>query len=505
MKKYLLEITVFITGMGIMVFELVGSRILAPYVGTTIMVWSALIGVILAALSLGYWWGGKIADQRADYRYFSLIIFFSAVLVALTAVIKLPVINFLEAHMQSFRWEAIWASLILFAPGSFFMAVVSPYAVRLRLASVKESGRTVGRLYSISTIGSIMGTFLTGMVLVPLIGNTKILFSLSGLLLLTSILVFSDRWMKAKVGGLLIVFLGIFFADKIDYHFLPLNFIHSAYLDIAVVPGTDIYSDIDNGNPTGRPILQIFTGPTTIQSAMFSDNDNDLVIPYTKFFRVLSEFFHPGANRSLMIGGAGYSFPKDFIARHPASNIDVVEIDPKMTKVAREFFNLKDGSGITTYNEDGRTFLNRNQNKYDEIFIDSFKTFVAPFQLTTLETAQKVYDSLSERGVVLINMLQSINGDSGKFFRAEYATYKKVFPELYVFRVQAEDPNAVQNIMLVASKNSERQELVSTEPQTNAYLQQAWNGDIAEDVPVITDDFAPVSDYMLAASRIVKN
>jgi spermidine synthase len=498
MRKYTLEIVVFITGMGVMVFELVGSRVLAPYVGTTIMVWSVLIGTILAFLSAGYWWGGKIADRKIDYKTFSSIIFSAALLVVLTGFVKQPLINFLENHLRNFRLEAFIATFILFGPGSFFMAAVSPYAVRLRIGSLKDTGRVVGNLYSISTLGSIAGTFLTGLVLVPLMGNTKIIFSLAVTLLIASLLAYREKSLIPKVAAVLLVVLSFSFSEKIDYHFLPVHFIHSAYQDIAIV------DSIDPFNNTNRPVKLEFTSPTTIQSAMFSDSDTDLAIPYTRFFKYLPQYFAPNLHDALVIGGAGYSYPKDFLRSYPNGYIDVAEIDPVMTQTAEKYFRLTQDPRLTIYEEDGRTYLNHNQKKYDAVFVDAFRTFVAPFQLTTKETAQRISDSLNDNGIVLVNMIQSINGDEGKFFRAEYNTYKQVFPQLYVFRVYFEDPAAVQNIILVGTKSSRRMDLTSKDEVIESYLKQVWTGTVADDVPVITDDFAPVADYMLTASRAIK-
>src|SRR5262249_9089130 len=158
------------------------------------------------------------------------IIFIAAVLVGLTGLFKLPIINFFEAHMGNFRREAFVLSLILFAPGSFFMAAVSPYALRLRIADVKNSGKTTGNLYAVSTVGSIVGTFLTGLILIPVMGNTKILFSLAILLLLASLLAFTERGLKPKVGAAILMILALFFSSKVDFHFMPISFIHSAYM-----------------------------------------------------------------------------------------------------------------------------------------------------------------------------------------------------------------------------------------------------------------------------------
>ncbi|MBP1727566.1 MAG: Spermine synthase, partial [Deltaproteobacteria bacterium] len=139
---------VFICGAVVMILEMVGSRILAPYLGTSIVVWASLIGVILGCLSLGYWWGGRIADRRPDYRILSRIILVSGFFVAAVAFSKSFILGALEEYGSSIHLAATAATLLLFAPPSVLLGMVSPYAVRLKLSDVKNSGRTVGRLYA---------------------------------------------------------------------------------------------------------------------------------------------------------------------------------------------------------------------------------------------------------------------------------------------------------------------------------------------------------------------
>lgn len=498
MKNYLLEFIVFISGSAIMVFELIGSRILAPFVGTTVLVWSCLIGVILASLALGYWWGGKKADKQPEYSTFSALMFWATLFVILTAFFKLPIIHFLDKHIGDIRLESILASLILFGPGSFFLASISPYAVRLRIENVKSSGATVGNLYAVSTVGSIVGTFLTGLVLVIYLGNTKILFGLAAVLLLTSLLAFSQKYRKAKIAGTALIVVLLVFANSLDRLFLPksLVYINSQYMDIMVDKGIDTFSQPS----TSRPVLKLFTGFITTQSAMFTDtpNSNELVFPYTQFFR-LAFHFNPQIKNSLLIGGAGYSWPKYYLQTYPTANIDVVELDPQMTAVAKKYFNLPDNSRLTTYNEDGRIFLNRNQKKYDAIIEDAFRLHVIPFQLTTQETVQHIYDALNPDGVVMVNMVSAITGDEGGFLRAEYATYKKVFPQVYVFRVNFPFPQFIQNQIIVGLKSNQPAPLTDDNKDLNAMLQHLYTDPIPTDRAVLTDDFAPVHEYGLKA------
>jgi spermidine synthase len=494
MRKYTLEIIVFICGMAVMVFELVGARVLAAFMGTSIIVWSGLIGVMLLALALGYWWGGKAADRRPDFKSFSAVIFIAAVFMGLTGIFKLPVLNFITKIIKDIRFGTVLASLVLFAPASFFLAAISPYAARLKLANLKQSGQTVGNLYAMSTAGSIFGTFLTGFVLVLYVGDTRIILLLSVLLFLCSLLAFSKKWMKAKVLLVVLLFAGQFGAAHLDKFFLPKNTVavlNSQYGNIYISKQVLNYSD-----GTARPIVALSTDVNTVQSAMYTDRDNDLVIPYARVFR-LAAHFNPGIKNALIIGGGAYSVPRDFIKRNSQAHIDVVEIDPKVTLAAKEYFSLTPDPRITTYNEDGRVFLNQNQKKYDVVFMDAYKTDIMPFQLATVETAQKIYQSLNSNGVVMVNLMSSIQGDHGKFLRAEYATYKKVFPQVYVFRVLYAEGDKDQNLIIVGLKSDTPPSFTDSNPELNNYLSHVWTQPIANDMPVLTDDFAPVDQYLL--------
>lgn len=174
-SKYLLEIVVFVCGAVVMIFELVGSRVLGPYFGTSIVVWTSLIGIILGSLSLGYYLGGKIADKKSSFKGLSLIIFFAAISIGLTVIIKDFWLFVLQNSFTDIRTSSVLASLSLFLPASVFLGMVSPYAVKLKLKNLNTSASTVGTLYAISTIGSIFGTFLSGFYLIPHFGTNKLL------------------------------------------------------------------------------------------------------------------------------------------------------------------------------------------------------------------------------------------------------------------------------------------------------------------------------------------
>jgi len=197
-----------------------------------------------------------------------------------------------------------------------------------------------------------------------------------------------------------------------------------------------------------------------------------------------------------MIGGGAYSYPKDFLSNHPDAEMDVVEIDAGLTELAKKFFSLSDSPQLKIFHQDGRVFLKNTENKYDVIFIDAFASSV-PFHLTTKEFVDSVFEHLNDGGVVIMNIIASVEGENGKFLRAEYSTYKLFSDFVRILPVQRpENGNAVQNLILVALKPDASTGTVQA-VRFNEYLGYAWTGDIKTDVPALTDDFAPVDQYLV--------
>ena len=257
-----------------------------------------------------------------------------------------------------------------------------------------------------------------------------------------------------------------------------------------------IYNHIDLET---NKLVKIMAVNNENYSSMFLDSD-ELVNEYTKYYH-LAKHFNPNFKKTLMLGGAGYSYPKDFLLKYPEVKIDVIEIDPKVTELAKKYFKLKEDPRLTIYHEDGRVYLNKTQEKYDVIFGDAFSShYSLPYQLTTKEAIQKEYDILNDDGVVVLNIISAIEGTGGEFLRAEYATYKNIFPQVYLFPVRnSDDENAVQNIMLVALKFKRGPEFASANPKLNEYLKHLWKKEIDADMPILTDDYAPVDYYISKA------
>ena len=497
MKNTVLEVTVFCCGFATMALELMGSRLLAPYLGTSIYVWTSLIGVILGTLSAGYWFGGFLADKEPAIRVFSRILFLAGLWVAFVAFSCDLMLIGVQKITTNIPCSALLATLILFGVPSLLLGMVLPYSVRLKTTSLDKSGTTVGTLYALSTLGSLLGTFVTGFYLFAFINNMTALLIIAAMLLSLSILSSRGFLNRAIKTTLTLCFI---FAITQSESFSE------------IVKGRDF---VDVNTPynrvwifkasqanTGYPIRVMQVNDEN-DSAMFIGRQG-LVFDYTKYFR-LAKHFSPSFKSALMIGGGAYSYPKDFLDQYPAAHMDVVEIDPAVTRLAEKYFEVKRNPRMRIIHDDARHFLNQTSGQYDVLFVDAFRSFSLPYQLTTKEATQKMYRALNPTGVVLANLVSSIEGDSGEFLRAELATYRAVFSQVYLFPVEEPDNGGkVQNILLIALKSPKPVKFYSEETELDNYLHHVWYKDVPNDRPPLEDNYAPVDRYIVKILAILK-
>jgi len=485
-----LELTAFVAGASIMAIEIVASRILAPFLGSSIVVWSSLIGVILAALSYGYLKGGILADRNPSVSQLSLIIAAAALLTVLIAVGKNACLT-MASRIPDIRVAAIVAEVILFAPVSFVLAMASPYVIRLKLKEVGSTGATVGRLYAISTIGSIVGTFGAGFYLLALVGSTAILFCIGGLLLGCSLLLSSRGFLRAKVAVAGMIALCALGAPATSVPFIQGKHIYEADTHYNHCL---IYEAVDRN--TRRPIRSLVIDRFGRQSTIFTDKNDDLVLDYLKYFR-MGHHFHPNATRSLLLGGGGFTYVADYFRRNPDQALDVVELDPGLVDIAYRYFGLSSQPRLNIFAEDARVYLNHCRRKYGIVYVDTFNSAtIVPHYMTTVETARLVYDALAPDGVAVLNVISAIDGARGQFFRAELATYRAVFPRVEAFKLN-DSADIPGNVVIVAFKSAAEPKWSSDDPDMLARLAHRWTRRVDVDKPVLTDDFAPVEVYLM--------
>ena len=479
------EVVAFSSWALVMIFELLGARMVGPYIGTSLFVWTSLIAVVLGALSFGYYYWGRLADKRCDLRLVSAIF----LLTALSIFILILVQNWILVSLSNLIWDvrvsSIIISLVLFAPTSFLLGLLQPIVTKIRMIDLETWGQAVGKISSIGTIGSIIGTLSAWFFLIPY-------FWVSTLLILT---------------GVFCVWLSIL-SDARKYLFLQI-FLFSAFV-ICYLWNLQIISD---NTQAGRYIFDTPYSHVTIAERdnqnirdLYIDNvthagmhldSSELVYEYTKYYHLFDSLV-PNAQNMLMLGGAAYSFPKSFLERYPDKSLDVVEIDKSLTELAKVFFRLEENPNLEIFHQDARVYLNTTQKKYDAILWDAFGSYYSiPYQLTTLEVAEKKYELLWDNWVVLLNLIGSLKWDNAQFLESEYLTYSQVFPEVFILPVRTLDPGATQNIMLVALKNPENSSPLLTNQVHQEYLLKKIYLDIPKNTKILTDDFAPV-DSMIA-------
>lgn len=494
-RPVLLETVVFLSGALVMTYEIVGARIVAPYLGSSTYIWTSLIGVILGALSLGYWIGGRMADKRPQLGVLSAAVFAAGGLVSLTILVKSVFLGSIAQSPLPLEILAIITSLTLFAPASVALGFVIPYATKLRLGSLDDTGRTVGRLYALSTLGSILGTFAAGFFLIPFVGSTRTLYLVAGALFALAFLISPVIAERKNIGAIVLFVVAIGGSE-----------LEAAYLrSVGVVEFDSEYNRIrileTKDSRTGMPMTAMVIDPFAIQSAKFLES-NELVLEYTKFFRLVRHY-RPDHRTALMIGGAGYSFPQELLREFPEAAVDVVEIDPAMTEAAKQHFGLRPDPRLRIFHEDGRRFINRaSAESYDAVFIDAFGTlFSVPFHLTTVEAVGEIERLLADDGVVIVNIGSALNGPADGFLASTLATYRSVFPFVEVFKVDGElEAGKVQNFIIVARK-TEPEFPAEPHPQVQPLLANKLMNEKIQAGQILTDELAPVELFASRAAR----
>lgn len=492
MQKYILELIVFFSGAVVMILELVGARIMAPYLGTSIVVWTGLIGIVLASLSVGYSIGGKFADQGPTMNRLSIIILASGLLIAFSTMIHSPVLSMLMQSGLGIYINVVLATTILFGPPSVCLGMITPYAVKMKIKSLETSGRAVGRMYALSTIGSIAGTFLSGFVLVAFFASTNILFFLS---ISMGILSLIAAWKPATSAKYLLVLAGILgIAAVSSYRSMARESgfydIDSKYNRIQVFQGIEQVS--------GRMVRVASTSPERYQSAIYVDDPTELILEYTKYFRLIRHF-NPDIESALMLGGGAYSFPKYYLQALPEARMNVVELDPAFTRLAREHFFLEDDPRLKIIHMDARSYLNSEPGKFDAIIADVFSgSYYIPFQMTTVEAVEHMYKALNPGGIVVMNIICAAKGKHSRYFQAQFQTFEQIFPQVFAFLVDDVDkPEINQNIIIAALKSDTPAVFTNQDLELHQMLQNLWTGNFQDELPVLTDNFAPVDRYLI--------
>lgn len=496
-------IITFIASFCTLVIEIVAGRILAPFVGVSLYTWTSIIGVILTGISIGAYLGGKLADRFPGRRTLGWLLLLSGV----SALSILPLTNLVASY--SFPLPLMWrilivTTLIFFLPACL-LGMISPVVVKLALRNLERVGNIVGKIYAFSTLGSIIGTFMAGFFLISLMGTRNIILLMGVILLLTA--VFSGSLFRTKKPVM-----GTLMASLLFFPLLLWGVYGSAFKpplssDTYFYKESDYYTIKLNKSLSsdGKTTLETLVLDNLIHSYVSLKNPLHLEYEYLRVYaEVLSWRFEKNeAFRTLTIGGGGYTFPMYMEASYPNAGIDVVEIDPEVTRVVYRYLGLPENTRIRSYNTDGRWFVMNCTERYDVIFIDAYNDLSIPYHLTTREFARELKNIMSPNGILLTNIID--NFQKGAFLPSYLRTLREVFGEgVHLISVSPdfEDTGISTFIVLAGSGNLNIRDFeLFIENKENAVSSVVPEGLLNELISkrysiVLTDDYAPVDNLI---------
>lgn len=487
-KNFLFLISSFVAGFSLMVLELTSTRILASYLGVSIYTWTSIIGIILLGLSLGSYVGGFLIDKYCSLRTVFIFFILSSLFTAFIPIlaVKTPFFIFLDLSILP---TIILVSLILFFLPAFFMGTLYPAILKLYSVNFEKIGFQAGKLSFFWSIGSIVGTFLTGFYFISYLGNNATIFFASIILFINGLFFYRPKIRNLIV---LIIFLIaiIYFSALISGRNSDIYNHQSAYYNIRVI---DVVNDILGKS---RALLLDFD----VHSVEKSDDGHSVFYPEIyPVFSVFKERF----DNILVLGGGSYSIAKNFFNFYKNAEVTVVEIDPAVTKAAEDFFDLK-SYPINTIFMDGRVFLQKDDKKYDLIFGDTFNSFMSlPWHLTTKEFNDLIKSRLAENGIYAVNFISAFKGKNSAFFQSMFSTFKQTFDNYQIFSF-GDLSLYPQNIILVGINSD-----IRIDPEVlKEKIRGLENGEflssrlISKTFPnsdslILTDNFAPVEKLMM--------
>ena len=486
---------VFVGGMSSLGAEIAAARLLAPYFGASTIVWANTIAVVLVALSIGYWYGGRLADRYPRERGLRLAALGAAVLLAAIPFVSGP---FFDVVVGAFdRVDAgafvgsLFGVLLLLALPLLLLGTITPWALRLALRGVEDAGTVAGRLYAISTLGSLAGVFLSALVLIPLVGVQRTFIAFGATLAL------------AAVSGA---------AASVPRRALAVPAVLLASLALPpglTKPGTDGDRVIAERETTYQYLRVVQDGSRRLLElnegqAVHSVYDPDSVLTggvWDGYLSLPLAVLDQPPRTMAMLGNAAGTVSRAYGKFFPRTRIDGVEIDADVTDVGRELFDLGGNPNLRTYAQDARPFLRRAKERYDLIGVDAYRQPYIPFYLATREFFDLARSRLTPGGVVVVN----IGHPEGQNALEETITQGLAAAFPHVARFPIDD----QSTLLIASQQRPDARRLSTaaasaDPDLQPLLQRTARElapALSNDRRAFTDDRAPV-EWLIDSSIV---
>ncbi|MEO8204943.1 MAG: fused MFS/spermidine synthase [Chthoniobacterales bacterium] len=492
-ERIILGMTCFLSGGAILVIELAGNRLLAPIFGNSLYTWTGLISIILLAISLGDYLGGWMVDRNPRFILISRVLFLAAGFVFL-----IPAIVPWFSHNAT-KWSILWGPLIvavlLFAAPAILLATVTPIAIRLLSKTMGDQhiGISAGTIGMLASLGSFTGTLLAGFVLIPMIGVRELYWVVGGLITLLAILhlfLMRDEEKKKNIPTLAILFcvaapLMVFFFE--DARISAIIFQKDTFYHlIRVVEKTG------EANPE-----RVLTLDNTVEGGQRFPS-GEITFAYQKYWQ-LSEAFPNPIRRAVFFGAGAFAMPQHLSRLHPEIPVDVVEIDPEVIRVGKQFFALGDYEKIIPHAMDARRFLSHTPDgTYDYIFGDAYHGMqYVPNHLLTQEFFELVKSKLTPDGVYAMNFIGALQGKKSEVFLHVLATLRSAFPEVQVYPLYPYSPEVAQNLILVAARHP-----LAYRPDLSPELRNLLHNRLkdlpsTDHITLLTDNYCPV-EYLIA-------
>ncbi len=490
--------------------ELSASRLLDPFFGNSLIIWSTIIGLMLLYLTVGYFIGGRWADRDPRESTLFQITAWGAFLVGLIPFISSPVLRLSVAGFVDYSVGVLLGSfvavLVLFSVPITLLGTVSPFAIRLALRDVEHGGHTAGSIYALSTLGSLLGTFLPSLLLIPNLGTRLTFFTFALVLLIVSLggLLLTQPKRALAYGAMPLILIamnllwpagpikpspGLVYETESSYNYIQVTE-HDAgqngtWRFLFLNEGQGIHSAYNPGYPEYPLVDGVW--------------DYFLIVPY------FNDPPHPAAEveNVLIIGSAAGTVSKAYSGIYGPIPIDGVEIDPAIIEIGQAWFDMTEPN-LNLHAQDGRFFLATTDNRYDVIIVDAYRPPYIPFHLTTQEFFREIYEHLDEDGVVAINAGRTATDYS--LVETLGATMKTAFPNVYVLDAPSYG-STLGNSLVIATKQPTRLEnfpanvALLDHPLLRLVADRALNSRIwelqpADDTIIFTDDKAPVEQVI---------
>ncbi len=477
-----LPLLVFVVGTGSLGAEIAAVRLLAPYFGASTVVWANTIGVVLVALTVGYWLGGRFADRHPHKRGLCLLTLLAATLLALVPFAADPLLDLAVNALDEISAGAFLGSLVgvlaLVAVPVLLLGAVTPWALRLAVDRVEQAGTVAGRLYALSTAGSLAGTLLSALVLIPLVGTRRTFLVFAFAIAAVAVLGLrpARRFALAPAAMLVLIALPVGTLKSSDSGRVIYE-TETEYQYAQVVERSDGSRALELNE--GQAQHSVYNPDTVLTGDVW---DGHLVLPFT--------VRDTPPRRVAILGNAAGTTSRAYEEFFPDTRVDGVEIDPELSEIGRRYFEM-DNPNLHLYHEDARPFLRRVDARYDVISVDAYRQPYIPFYLTTTEFFETVRDRLAPGGVLIVNAGHPERQDDLE--KVLTATIGEVFPNL------ARDPIEATNTLIVASESPVSRDRLergaATLPAGLRATATAAAGRLApplEGGEVYTDDRAPV-------------